>query len=102
LSGVEGFQDSANKLCMFVHLTLHSVFVLSNTIFNIIRVVTVQTFTVVSSTFGIQNGVVKFNSNQCYKNWELSFGYCIRDVKINMTAYLGLSMISDETLKLEM
>jgi hypothetical protein len=63
--GVEEVQDSASKLCMFVHLTPHSVFALSSTTFIIIRVVTVQMFTDVSSTFGIQNGVVKFNSDKC-------------------------------------
>lgn len=51
-------------VCLFIsHHT--QFFVLSNTVFIIIRVVTVQMFTDVSSTFGIQNGVVKFNSDQC-------------------------------------
>ena len=63
-SGIEGLQDSANKPCVYVHLTPHPVIVLSIAIVNIIRVVIVQTFTDVSSTLRIQNGVVKFNSDQ--------------------------------------
>jgi hypothetical protein len=61
--------------------------------------VTVQIFTDLNSTFAIQNGVLIFNRDQSLKNLELSLGYFLRHMKINMViAYSGLIMISDETL----